>query len=82
MKAGVLFLTIALNIITTFLRGSNKAESVIGLKQCDTLSWVIFGIYLCIDLGLCIGTGVLLRSYESPEIAEADRNTPGAKSRP
>lgn len=43
-KAGLLFLTIALNILTTFLRGSNKAESVIGLKQCDTLSWVIFGI--------------------------------------
>jgi len=44
MKTAILIFTIALNILTTFLRGSNKAESIIGLKQCDTLSWIIFGI--------------------------------------
>lgn len=72
-KGALLIFTISLNIITTFLRGSNKAESIIGLKQCDDLSWIIFGIYLLCDLLLCYLSGLLLRSQESPELKDEER---------
>jgi len=43
-KGALMVLTLVLNIVMSVLRGSNKAESLIGIKFCDPESWVIFAL--------------------------------------
>lgn len=49
-KHGLCFVVLISLILVTFLRGNSKAPSVVGIKRCSPLDWIIQLLYI----GVCL----------------------------
>lgn len=47
-KHAVCFILLISNVLVSLMRGSKKAGSIIGIKPCDVIGWVLVAVFIAI----------------------------------
>jgi len=47
-KHAVCFLLLVSNVLVSLMRGSKRSGSIIGIKPCDAVGWVLVGVFILI----------------------------------
>lgn len=56
-KHAVCFILLVSNVLVSLMRGSKKAGSIIGIKPCDAIGWVLVALFISI-CSLCTYFGI------------------------